>query len=563
MIALDCKGVEILARLLCEDPSSHLVALVLVNLTYDSSPETNTTAIEVTVAGTNINSSRNSSSNSNSNINKIDVIHHDRNGRESGDSDKSSLRKKLLATNGNTALVESLAFALRVSSLTQDEYERRKETIENCNYFSEDFLSPPTRLSILMAKDQQLRSSETEETPIDQRGRLQLQRQKVLPATASPDQILRQLRSNEQELQQWGSIDGTIVVDGSKLVGGDTTCKGGEPSWSRARSDPNTNTPPMVEKSKQIYPDTAKWCLSALRNLTKPCNCDSTAAHVLIKSGIFSLVVQYITTLSGNSTSNSNSSNDSNSNSNNSNSSNSSNNNSSNTNSNNSNSNNNNSNNNNNSGASSTTRSVARMGVSPIEESSSPPCPPTKIALATHHHHQIDDNFLSASYGRVCSRNAVGVRSNAGMFVNGGDDGTMDCGLESRGPTTLPLMLHSANSPYPWESNSMQDAALSIVLNLSASCKSREYINEPHIVKVLSMIAEYPNLVGKRRKSAQITSQESHETMNFQALKAVRYFCFSLQAKIFNPFFRFNDVLMLSLSSISFVLPEREWLCPS
>ncbi|OEU12141.1 hypothetical protein FRACYDRAFT_244402 [Fragilariopsis cylindrus CCMP1102] len=34
-IALDCNGIEILSKLLCEDPSCHLIAIVLVNLTYD------------------------------------------------------------------------------------------------------------------------------------------------------------------------------------------------------------------------------------------------------------------------------------------------------------------------------------------------------------------------------------------------------------------------------------------------------------------------------------------------------------------------------------------------
>lgn len=523
MIALGCKGVEILARLLCENPSSHLVALVLVNLTYDSSSESHTTAIEVTVTGTNTNS------NNNSNNNKIDVVHRHRDGRESGDSAKSSLRKELLATNRNTALVESLAFALRVSSLTKDEYEHRKETIEDCNYFSEDYLSPATRLSILMAKDQQLRSSKTEATPIGLRSRLQLHRQKVLPATASPDQILRQLRSNEQEFQQWGIIDGTIVVDGSKFFVGD----------SNMEAQQLHHPPPMIEQSKQIYPETAKWCLAALRNLTKPCNCDASAAHMLIKSGIFSLVVQYITTRGGRSNGAS-SSNNSNSNGS--------------------------SNGNSSSGTSSSSRNVARMGVSPMEESSSPPCPPTKIdlALAAHRHHQIDNNFLSASYGRVCSRNVVGPRSNAGISIHCGDDDTMDCGLESRRLTTLKLMLPSANSPYSWEANSMQDAALSIVLNLSASCKSREYMNEPHIVKVLSMIAEYPKRVWEMQNSSKIISQECHETMNFQALKAVR-FCFVLFLKPMDAilFFPLTDVPIRSLSSILFVLPEREWLCPT
>lgn len=491
MIALDCKGAEILAKLLCEDPSSHLVALVLVNLTYDSFSESKTTSIEVTMAGSN-----------SSNNNKIDVVDHDCDDRESSSADRSSLRKELLATNGDTALVESLAFALRVSTLTKDEYERRRDTIEDCNY-SDEYQSPATKLSILMAKDQQLRSSEKEDdTPIDQRS--QLHRQRVLPATASPEQIIRQLRSNEQELQHLGSIDG-MIVEGSLR-----TERGGKVAYQReeARSHPNMvdrlrttqvqmHPPPIVEKSKQIYPETAKWCLSALRNLTKPCNCDATAAHVLIKSGIFSLIVQCITTLGVDSSSSGGSSS---------------------------------------SGKSSASTStsaidVTRMGISRMEELSSPPHPPLDIEDVTVNSNiQLDINFLSSSYGKMCSRNVTDQpHSTAGAVSNiGCGRGVVERESEREAPTPTmsSLLLPTSNSPYSWESNSMQDAALSVVLNLSASSRSREYMNEPHIVKILSTIAGYPKLLGRRlrknvsQSNVTITSEE-HQTMHFQALKAV------------------------------------------
>ncbi len=34
IIALDCRGVHLLSRILCENPSCHLVAIILVNLTF-------------------------------------------------------------------------------------------------------------------------------------------------------------------------------------------------------------------------------------------------------------------------------------------------------------------------------------------------------------------------------------------------------------------------------------------------------------------------------------------------------------------------------------------------
>ncbi len=470
MIAIEHSGAEILAKLLCENPSSHLLALVLVNLTYDSSTESSTCAIEVTMTETNQNRST------------IHVIHSDRNGKHGvASGSRLSPNKELLATNPKTALVESLAFALRVSTLTQEEYETRRETIEDCNSGGED-LSPATRLSILMAKDQQLRSSVNEVS--------KHRRPKVLPATASPDQILKQLRSNEHELQQWGSIDGTVVDERRSHRDSRSGSRLGSRTMSNAPFIQNLHPPPMVESSKQMFPETAKWCLSALRNLTKPCHRDATAAHAMIKSGIFSLVVQCITTI-GSTSSDSTGINTIL-----------------------------------NSGTIGAELAVARIGALELKEPPPPSSvektniPPMSIAIK-HQHQQLDNNFLSASYGKVTTAKTSYALSDTGAVVKGDVSTIPDVKQNQQGFTEPPLLVGPCtNSPYQWESNSLQDTALSIVLNLSATGSSREYMYEPHIVKVLTLIAEYPRVMGK--SDSRKISRKQTETMNFQSLKAVR-----------------------------------------
>jgi len=46
--------------------------------------------------------------------------------------------------------------------------------------------------------------------------------------------------------------------------------------------------------SPQCYPETARWCLSSIKNLTRLCK-DGAAAHVLIKTGVLDLILEYIT----------------------------------------------------------------------------------------------------------------------------------------------------------------------------------------------------------------------------------------------------------------------------
>ena len=468
VIAIDHSGAEILAMLLCENPSSHLLALVLVNLTYDSSTDSNTLGIEVTMTEKDKDRST------------INVIHSDRDDIVSGS--RLSPNKELLATNAKIALIESLAFALRVSTLTVEEFEDRRATIENCN-FGDDDLSPATRLSILMAKDQQLRSMTMDETS-------KHRRPKVLPATASPEQILKQLRSHEHELQQWGSIEGTVVEELKKHNHSRSGSRIGSRATSNVPPNQNLHPPPIVESSRQMYPETAKWCLSALRNLTKPCHHDATAAHVMIKSGIFSLVVQCITTIGGTSRDSTGINTILNS------------------------------------GTIGAEMALARIGALEMKEPT-PPSLETKTAVqpifvATKHpHKQLDNNFLSASYGKEVPGKPSHSLSDTGVVVKGDISINQDAKQKQQDSTKPPLLVvPCTNSPYLWESNSIQDTALSIVLNLSATCSSREYMYEPHIVKVLTLIAEYPRVMGK--SDSHKISRKEIETMNFQSLKAVR-----------------------------------------
>ena len=129
------------------------------------------------------------------------------------------LRKLLVSEQAGHGLVESLAYALRVASLTPEEYEARRSFIEETTVDT-----PAHRLALLMAEDQSLRP------------------------------VKKKTRFREIEIE-------------------------------------------TLDPSSQLYPETARWCLAALKNLTRPCK-DATAAHILIKSGVFSLILRYLT-LSG------------------------------------------------------------------------------------------------------------------------------------------------------------------------------------------------------------------------------------------------------------------------
>ena len=278
IIALDCGGARILSKLLCEDPSCHLVAIVLVNLTF---------------AGM--------------------------------DLRRELLRKEVGTTNSPhdsassqsapIALVESLAFALRVASLTKEEHEARSDTIEECCENGDAAYTSADRLSFLMAEDQRLRQKMNQE-----------QDPRLLPV---------------------------ILEENPTIL-------------------------PMTPPLRQLYPETTRWCLSALRNLTRPCNCAS-AARILVQSTAYILVLQFIS-----------------------------------------------------------------------------------------------------------------IHDEEGEAVN---------------------------APHSWESSSMQDLALSIVVNLSACPVSREYVSDAQSLMILSTVTKYCDQV-----DLETLKESRRNQMDFQCLKAVSFF---------------------------------------
>lgn len=168
-VALDCGGAKLLSRLLCVDPSCHLMAIILVNLTF-------------------------------------------------ADAD---LRKELVSPQ--IELIESLCFALRVASFTQEEYDDRQP---------------------LNVADETARY-----TPSD-----------LLAAITKDDLSLR-------------------------------------PALSELDYNRHFGHEPLVDPAHFIFPETARWCLSALKHLSRPST--KGAANILVKSGIMNLIMRFITVPSG------------------------------------------------------------------------------------------------------------------------------------------------------------------------------------------------------------------------------------------------------------------------
>jgi hypothetical protein len=158
----------------------------------------------------------------------------------------------------------------------------------------------------------------------------------------------------------------------------------------------------VVDPSKQLFPETARWCLSALKNLTRPGK-DLTAAPTdLIESGVVPLILQFITIADG----------------------------------------------------------------SKLE--------------------------ATQKYG-----------SNSPS-------------LET--PTPLdPVYEEYPNLPNTWDSNSIQDAALFIVMNLAACPSSRAYVNDIDAVSTLSCITEY----NTQKPEGQELTFEVARQQEFQCMKAV------------------------------------------
>lgn len=104
-IGLDCGGIRILSQLLCEEPSCHLLAICLVNLSFSS----------------------------------------------------VALRRDWVAMNKDLRWMEALTFAIRVGSMTRDEYHLVQPFLEET---SPHRRSPAEHLAILRADDRNRSRSE-------------------------------------------------------------------------------------------------------------------------------------------------------------------------------------------------------------------------------------------------------------------------------------------------------------------------------------------------------------------------------------------------------------------
>jgi hypothetical protein len=254
---------------------------------------------------------------------------------------EADLRKELVSAQSGIGLIESLSFALRVASLTPEEFEARQPIIEESLQAD---TSPAHRLAILMAEDQRLRP------------------------------VKRNVSFSQGQLKNVETID----------------------------------------PSRQLHSETARWCLSALKNLTRPCK-DATAAHILIKSGIFSVILRYIAVSGG--------------------------------------------------------------------------C----------------DSSESRTSG--------------------------DQSSSSESPTAADPLDDFTNDPSSWESNSMQDTALFIVLNLSACSSSRDYVHEDDAVNILSAITEFQSL--KLDKCDDLPMDHKCQ-QELQCLKAVSSFVAAVTVHCFD-----------------------------
>lgn len=166
IIAIDCGGVHVLSRLLCEDPSCHLMAIILVNLSF-------------------------------------------------GDVE---LRKELVSPNSSMQLIDALSYVLRVASRTPEEHDARKPLpIGN-----ENGTFPP---------------------------------RKLLAAAMLEDQ------RHHQPMNDFG--------------------------YDNEQNE-------LFDPSKQLFPETARWCLCALKNLTRPSK-DPLVAQTMIGTGIVPLILRIIT----------------------------------------------------------------------------------------------------------------------------------------------------------------------------------------------------------------------------------------------------------------------------
>jgi hypothetical protein len=49
----------------------------------------------------------------------------------------------------------------------------------------------------------------------------------------------------------------------------------------------------LPDLSRQLYPETSRWCLSAIKNLTRPSK-ESTAVDILVETGVVPLILSFV-----------------------------------------------------------------------------------------------------------------------------------------------------------------------------------------------------------------------------------------------------------------------------
>jgi len=169
--------------------------------------------------------------------------------------------------------------------------------------------------------------------------------------------------------------------------------------------------------SQQLFPETAQWTMSAIKNLTRPCN-DPSAAQALIRVGIVPHIFRFITVSGGRHPSH---------------------------------------------GSSSSSL------VSENQDSKS-----GMIILSDV---DCDDGVIKNENAETSDRGGVDSCDSSALTPVPSD------------PMNLPPA--SVNSPTTWDSGSAQDAALFVVLNLSATPSARECMRELDAIHILTAITNY------------------------------------------------------------------------
>jgi hypothetical protein len=288
---------------------------------------------------------------------------------------EAELRNELVAPESGIELVEALAYSLRVASLSAEEYETRQHTIE---VEDEEDVGDSENLQQLLLK-----------TP--------------------PRQRLTRLMTADQQFRQTRSA----------LAAPRNSQKGVLKYWSSSS---------IVDPDNELFPETARWCMSALKNLTRPCK-DTLAAKQLVQTRIVPLVLEFVTISAIRSDED---------------------------------------------------RNDGLTGVKVHPSTSQAPGSPNSLGSGSYPTHDKADQL--------------------------GND------------------VEFTNASSTWDSNSMQDAALYLVMNLAANPSSRTYLKDCGALRILSFITKYrasqmknPDYTEDNGSTAEELSKE-----NFQSIKAVR-----------------------------------------